>query len=116
MPRAKRVDSNQSDVVKQLRKLHVSVQHLHTVGDGCPDLLLGFRGKNFLIELKDGKKVPSERKLTADEEKFFLRWSGQVNKCESLEDILKVIGLSPATDNAPRLVDTVSVDNREGNY
>jgi hypothetical protein len=90
--RPKRVDSNQKHIVKQLRKLGVSVQHLHMVGQGCPDLLLGVRKQNFLIELKDDSKPPSAKKLTKDEEDFFNEWKGQVNKCETLEDILKVIG------------------------
>lgn len=89
----KRTDTNQSTIVEQLRAIGVSVQHLHTVGKGCPDLLLGLRKLNFLIELKDSKKPPSKKKLTEDEQKFFDSWKGQVNKCETLEEILKVIGL-----------------------
>jgi hypothetical protein len=91
--RAKRVDDNQKRIVEQLRRLNISVQHLHVIGNGCPDLLLGFRNKNFLIELKDGKKSPSAKKLTDDEQEFFDEWNGQVNKCETLEEILKVVGL-----------------------
>jgi hypothetical protein len=62
------------------------------VGNGCPDLLLGFRKRNYLVELKDDSKPASAKKLTEDEEGFFNEWSGQVDKCETLEDILKVIG------------------------
>ena len=47
----------------------------------------------FLIELKDDKKTQSQKKLTQDEELFFNGWRGQVNKCETLEEILKVVGL-----------------------
>lgn len=91
--RAKRVDNNQKKIVEHLRRLGISVQHLHTIGQGCPDLLLGFRNQNYLIELKDGKKKPSAKKLTPDEQEFFDGWRGQVTKCENLEQILKVIGL-----------------------
>jgi hypothetical protein len=91
--RAKRTDANQKEIVSQLRQLGVSVQHLHGVGDGCPDLLLGYRKMNFLIELKDGKKIPSEKKLTNDEQRFFNTWKGQVHKCETLDEILIVIGI-----------------------
>lgn len=90
---AKRTDSNQSGIVKQLKRIGVSVQHLHELGEGCPDLLLGFRGQNWLVELKDGSKPPSRRKLTPAEEKFFAEWKGQVAKCETLDEILKVIGI-----------------------
>lgn len=39
------------------------------------------------------KKINSKKKLTDDEQEFFNTWKGQVNKCETLEEILKVIGL-----------------------
>lgn len=91
--RAKRVDDNQAKLVKQIRRLGITVVHLHTIGKGCPDLLLGYRNKNFLIELKDSLKTPSQKKLTTDEEEFFSTWRGQVNKCETIDEIIKVVGL-----------------------
>jgi hypothetical protein len=69
------------------------VLHIHTVGKGCPDLVVGFRNKNFLIELKDSAKPEREKRLTHDEEIFFMTWTGQVSKCETAEEILKVVGL-----------------------
>lgn len=110
--RAKKVDQNQPTIVKQLRDLHISVQILSMVGNGCPDLLISLRGVNYLIELKDPSKPKSDRQLTPAEQKFFDTWLGQVNKCETLEEILVVIGLTP--QRGP--VDTVGVGNSEGNY
>ena len=92
--RARRVDDNQKQIVKQLRQLGISVQHLHTIGQGCPDLLLGYRNKNYLIELKDAKKIKSAKKLTDDEQEFFKDWRGQVSKCETLEEIIKIVGIN----------------------
>lgn len=110
--RARKIDSNQPRIVEQLRALHVSVRVLSMVGEGFPDLELGFRRQNFLIELKDPAQPPSKRRLTEDEQEFFDTWHGQVNKCETLEEILVVIGLTP--QRGP--VDTVGVDNLETNY
>lgn len=62
-----RIDANQPDIVKALRKMGAFVQSLAAVGDGCPDLLVGFRGKTYLIEVKDGDKPPSKRALTPAE-------------------------------------------------
>jgi hypothetical protein len=37
----KRVDDNQGAVTKALRAEGWSVTHLHAIGKGCPDLLVG---------------------------------------------------------------------------
>ena len=64
MPRKARVDANQADVVSTLRAIGCTVQHLHAVGQGCPDIVAGRNGFNWIIEIKDGSKPPSQRKLT----------------------------------------------------
>lgn len=67
MRRAARVDANQAAIAEALRSCGATVQLIHTVGKGCPDLLVGFGGINLLLEVKDGSKPPSKRKLTPDE-------------------------------------------------
>ena len=52
MRRAAKVDLNQSTIVQALRKAGVSVLHLHQLGNGVPDILAGFRGRNVLMEIK----------------------------------------------------------------
>lgn len=42
-----------------------------------PDLLVGYRGANLLVEVKDGARVPSERKLRASQLEFRDGWRGQ---------------------------------------
>ena len=71
-----RTDTNQAEIVSALRKKGCSVVCLHTVGKGCPDILAGYNGQNFLIEVKDGNKPPSKQKLTPDEAAFFAGWRG----------------------------------------
>lgn len=88
----KRIDANQPEIVQELREAGVSIQHLHSVGHGCPDILAGFRGQNYLFEIKDGNKPPSKRKLTPDEEEWHLSWNGQVIVIHSAEDALKEMG------------------------
>jgi hypothetical protein len=70
------VDANQAAVVAALRRVGATVQPLHAVGDGVPDLLVGFRGQTFLIEVKDGMKPPSKRKLTPDQVDWHSAWRG----------------------------------------
>ena len=49
MRRQAKVDANQSDIVAGLRSIGATVQPLHAVGKGCPDLLIGYRGDNYAI-------------------------------------------------------------------
>lgn len=97
MPRRDaRVDANQKEIVQAFRAMGATVQHLHTVGGGCPDLVVGYRGLNLLVEVKDGSKPPSKRKLTEHEQAFFDEWNGQVTIVDSVHDvsgILVVMGL-----------------------
>jgi hypothetical protein len=72
-----RTDANQSEVVKQLRQMGASVAIISSVGGGVPDLIVGVAGRNYLVELKDPNKPPSERLLTNEEETFRRSWSGQ---------------------------------------
>jgi Holliday junction resolvase len=81
----KRVDANQKDIVSFFRKLGCSVQILSSVGKGCPDLLLGYRGKNYLIEVKNGALPPSSQKLTPHEAEFHEGWKGHVSIINSID-------------------------------
>lgn len=90
--RARKIDANQNQIVKQLRQLPgVSVAVTSGLGKGYPDLNVGYKGVSYLIELKDGSKPPSERKLTEEEERFHKEWKGQIAVCNSFDDIFKLI-------------------------
>lgn len=89
----KRVDANQAEIVARLKAVGATVLHLHTVGGGCPDIAVGYRGKNWLIEIKDGSKPASERRLTRHEREFFEMWRGQMSVVESAEEALALIGV-----------------------
>src|SRR5882762_3802599 len=89
--RAKRVDANQMEIVKFLRSIGASVCNISSFGEGAPDLIVGLFGKNFLWEVKDGKKFKSQQKLTPAEEKFHLGWKGQVCIIRSIDDALRFI-------------------------
>lgn len=86
-----RVDANQKSIVEALRKIGASVLHLHQLGKGAPDLAVGYQGRNVFLELKDGSKPPSARKLTPDEERFHAEWRGQVAVVESVDEAVAFI-------------------------
>jgi len=92
MRRAAKIDSNQQQIVKALRKIPgVSVAVTSQLGKGYPDLNIGYKGKNYLVELKDGNKVKSQQKLTEDETEWHNNWKGHVIVCNSLDQIIEEI-------------------------
>jgi hypothetical protein len=84
-------DDNQREIERALIALGASVTDTSTIGCGFVDLVVGFRGQNFLLEIKDGAKVPSKRKLTDDETTWHLLWRGQAHIVESVRDALDVV-------------------------
>ena len=70
MRRAAKVDDNQAEIVKALRKAGVVVTPMHQLGKGVADLLCSYRQVWTVLEVKDGSKPPSARRLTPDE----VRW------------------------------------------
>ena len=86
-----KIDANQPEIVKALRQIGCSVQHLHQLGQGCPDILIGVAGFNVLAEIKDSAKPPSARNLTEDEQDWHDAWRGQVSIITCVDDALRVV-------------------------
>lgn len=94
MRRAAAADRNQPEIVNALRLAGARVLPLHQVGQGCPDLLVGYRGALHLVEVKDGYKPPS-RRLTPAQVDFHREWSGlPVHVVETVEQALEAIGVA----------------------
>ena len=91
MRRAAKVDANQAEIVQALRQIGATVQSLAAVGNGCPDLLVGFRGKNWLLEIKDGNKPPSAQALTPHQVEWHRVWQGRVVVVNSVESAIAAI-------------------------
>ncbi len=86
---AAKVDQSQQAIVEALRKVGATVEPLFRVGGGCPDLLIGYRGVNYLIEVK----TPREGVLTEYQTAWLARWAGTAKVCETVESALKIIGV-----------------------
>ena len=91
MRQAAKVDANQAKVVAALRAIGASVQPLHQIGKGCPDLLVCHYGKLFLLEVKDGAKPPSDRRLTDDQKNWIAKWPGPVYVVTSEEEAIMAV-------------------------
>lgn len=91
--KARRIDANQVQIVKALRKAGCTVQSLASVGAGTPDLIVGIHGRNHLLEIKNPTMVPSKQRLTTDEAEWHRNWCGQVSVVETVEQALRTVGL-----------------------
>ena len=98
MRRNAKVDVNQPEIVKALRKAGAAVQHCHQLKNAF-DILVGFRGQLFIMEIK----VPIELKtkenrlpaLTAGELKckeLFAKVGVIYHIVGSIDQALKIIG------------------------
>ena len=100
MTHARKVDVNQGDIVKALRKAGFSVLSLSGVKGGCPDLLVGGRipgGRhgiecNILLEVKSPKRE-GHKQLTPDQEHFHRAWKGPIFIVRSVDEALLAVGL-----------------------
>ncbi|MGI4834649.1 MAG: hypothetical protein ACRYFK_14430 [Janthinobacterium lividum] len=72
---AARVDANQPEIVQALRAIGASVLHVHQLKN-CFDILVGYRKRTFLMEIKDPAQPPSGRQLTPGEARFRADWRG----------------------------------------
>jgi hypothetical protein len=64
------------------------------VGGGLPDLIIGFRDKNYLIEVKEDEKS----EFTAAQKKFWQDWNGQKAIVYNSHEMLTVIGAIHGTE------------------
>jgi len=90
--RAARRDDNHKDIVRGLRQIPgCTVADTGAVGAGFPDIVVGYKGRNYLLEIKDGDKSPSRCKKTDDQETWHRVWGGQVAVVYGLSDAILVI-------------------------
>ena len=94
MRRAAKVDANHTQVVMALQAAGATVQSLAAVGQGVPDLLVGFQGKTLLMEVKDGQKPPSHRRLTEHQITWHGAWrGGPVAIVDGVDAALRALGV-----------------------
>lgn len=102
MRRAAKVDANHAVIVGALMSCGCEVQSLAALGGGVADLLVHHRssGRLMLVEVKDGEKPPSARKLTPDQVEWHKRWP--VTVVENVEQAVALIGVTrPAAEARP---------------
>lgn len=102
---AAKTDGNQNEIVQVFRGMNCTVALLHAVGKGIPDLLVGCRGVNLLVECKMKTGV-----LNLMQIEWHNHWSGQVTVCRSANEAADLvfktwdkIGYLPLPPDLPKL-------------
>lgn len=104
----RRVDRNQRAIAEALTAAGCTVQSLHTVGGGCPDLLVGLHEQTWLIEVKAPEargeyrpdyagtaKAGSHAMTAARQREWAGRWRGAPPlTVRSAEEALQALGLA----------------------
>lgn len=86
------MDGNQAEIVELLREIPgCTVAVTSAVGNGFPDIVVGYRGFNFLFEIKDPTKPKSDQELTDDQQRFHAAWKGQVHRVFGVAEIVEHI-------------------------
>jgi len=87
-----KTDANQAAIVQALRQAGCQVLSLAALGSGVPDLLVRRGGtlQLYLLEVKDGNKSASRRKLTPDQVAFHRHWP--VHIVNNVEEALLTVG------------------------
>src|SRR5690349_18847131 len=88
-----RRDANHKKIVEGLRQHGATVKDASQL-DGFVDLVVLFRDKITLIEIKNNKGTKQQKQLTDMERKFHSSWSSVAVICETLEEALIAIGVS----------------------
>jgi hypothetical protein len=93
MKYAARVDKNQLEAIHAFKAAmpDASVFDASACGEGFPDLVVGWRGKNYLFEVKNPDVRPSDRKLTEPQVAFHASWQGQVHVVHSAAEMLAIM-------------------------
>lgn len=88
--RAAKIDDNQTELVGILRSLGMCVEITSAAHGGMTDLVVGYGGITVLVEVKDGKKAPSDRKLTPAQIRFHERFHGAITVIETIDQAFKL--------------------------
>ena len=93
MTYAKRVDLNHQEVVKTLRLLGATVFDASRMGQGFPDLVVGYNHQTVLVEIKSGE----QKKFTQAQLKFMADWKGsaitRINDVDGAIRLIKVLDI-----------------------
>lgn len=84
-----KTDRNHVEVMNVFRSFGFVILDLSKVGGGCPDFLAANKRREILVEVKDGEKPPSQRKLNEKQVAFHDGWPRDILIVTSIEEATK---------------------------
>jgi len=79
-------DANHKEITQALEKIGCSVYDASKFGGGFPDVIVGYRGKCFLLEYKHGKG-----KLNPKQIQFRDQWNGNYCVVRTPEEAIQAV-------------------------
>ena len=90
--KALRVDHSQKEIIRALEMLGATVTVIHGIEAGIPDLLVGYRGENHLVECK----TPKIGYLSPAQKNWHARWRGGkpwvIRTANEVVDLIHTLG------------------------
>lgn len=90
MRRAARKDANHGAIVQAFERLGCSVIDVSATPCGF-DIIVGYGGLTMPVEIKDGTKPPSARKLTKNEKKVHDYWTGGARVVKDIDGVAETV-------------------------
>jgi hypothetical protein len=91
--RGKKTDANHAEIRASFRNLGVYWKDVFQLPAFCDGLVI-VNGVTVAVEVKDGEKPPSERRLTKAEDEFMQEWTsagGHYRIVESSDDVVRLV-------------------------
>lgn len=88
--RKARKDGNHTEIVEYFRKNGCSVLDIAQLKNCC-DIFVSKNGQTVAIEIKDGSRCKSQRKMSDGELTFRDNWQGLYKLVESIDDANEVL-------------------------
>jgi hypothetical protein len=82
MRRAARTDNNQHELVEALKKIGARCYYIKEP----VDLVVGFRGRSILLEVKQPGKAPSK-----EQREFIESWPGEIHVCHTIDEAISAV-------------------------
>lgn len=92
-------DRNTREICKALREAGAQVYYWKAISrtKGVPDLIVGYMGQTYLLEVKSDGKQSRKGVLSPEQEKFHSEWKGgPIATVHTLEEAKIAIGMEPS--------------------